>query len=161
MVTNVINNLRKLSRIKKQIVFIIVDIFLIILSLLGSFSLRLEYFYWPEETVFPLIFFFPFVAIPIFYFLGLYNTVIRFIGFNSIWELIKIVSFVALTWSLLVILSGINGIPRSVTLINWLLLLVSIIGVRLLSYWVLYKFFPIDRPKRKIDIIKICICFLN
>ena len=157
MVTNVINNLRKLSRIKKQIVFIIVDIFLIILSLLGSFSLRLEYFYWPEETVFPLIFFFPFVAIPIFYFLGLYNTVIRFIGFNSIWELIKIVSFVALTWSLLVILSGINGIPRSVTLINWLLLLVSIIGVRLLSYWVLYKFFPIDRPKRKIDIIKICI----
>ena len=157
MITNVINNLRKLSRIKKQIVFIIVDIFLIILSLLGSFSLRLEYFYWPEETVFPLVFLFPFVSIPIFYFLGLYNTVIRFIGFNSIWELIKIVSFVALTWSLLVILSGINGIPRSVTLINWLLLLVSIIGVRLLSYWVLYKFFPIDRSKRKIDIIKICI----
>ncbi len=157
MLTSLINKTRGLSRRKKQIILILLDIFLIIFSLLGSFSLRLSYFYWPDERLAALVFLYPILAIPIFYFFGLYNTVIRFIGFNSIWELIKIVSFVALVWSLIVILSGIKGIPRSVTLINWLLLLVSVIGFRLLSYWILYKFFPVEISKKKVDITKICI----
>ncbi len=154
---NLFRKIRNTSRLKKQLIFSTIDIFLIISCLIGSFSIRLGYFYWPADLISLLIFLYPVIAIPLFYSLGLYNTVLRFIGLNTIWELIKTVSFVALVWSLIVILSGVKGIPRSVTLINWLLLLFSIIGIRLLSYWILYNYFPIEKMRRKSEKMNICI----
>jgi FlaA1/EpsC-like NDP-sugar epimerase len=72
---------------------------------------------------------------PIFIKFGLYRTVIRYLGFDALWEVFKAVSLYALIWGLVGFMAAIDGLPRSVILINWVLSLLFISGIRLLAYW--------------------------
>jgi len=119
---------------------LLMDSLIVIVSLLLSFSIRLGEWYWPSDIfIFCLIFGAPIIALPVFYIFGIYQSIIRYIGFKSLWSIIQAVSFYSLVWGILgfMIIGTDQGIPRSVILINWLLVLLLISGVRMLARWLL------------------------
>jgi len=111
------------------------DASVIVAMLWLSFSLRLGEFYWPKANVGFVFLFAPFVAVPIFIKLGLYRAIIRYLGFYSLWVVVKAVSLYALLLAALVLLLGIDHFPRSVHIINWLLVLLTIGGSRMIARW--------------------------
>ena len=135
MLNKFINPFFNLSRFNKQLVILFADIFMLIFALWASFSMRLGTLYSPEETVFILLIVAPVIAIPIFIRLGLYRAIIRYIGFKALWTIIKAVSIYAVIWSALVFISGAVGVPRSVTLINWLAAILLIGSSRMVARW--------------------------
>jgi len=130
-----INWFLSLSRIIKRLIMLSVDILLIVVILIGSFSMRLGEWYWPQNDLLYLIFLAPFVAIPIFIKFGLYRAIVRYIGFKALWTIVQAVSLYALVWGVIVLLSGIEGVPRSVILINWILAMLLIGGSRIVGRW--------------------------
>ena len=68
---------------------------------------------------------------------GLYRAIIRYIGFQALWSVIQATTLYALIWSVLLVLVGIEFLPRSVLLMNWLLIMVAIGGFRMLGRWFL------------------------
>ena len=115
---------------------ILADSVFLILILLFSFSLRLGYWYWPEDTNLLLaIFSAPVIAFLIFVKFGLYRAIIRFIGFRAVWAIAQAVSIYAVIWGVIGFMIAVEGIPRSVILINWALTLLVIGGSRLSARW--------------------------
>jgi len=141
-----IRRLISLAQIYKQLILILIDSFLLIVIILISFSLRIGNFYWPEDNLFWVIFSAPFIAIPIFMHFNLYNTIIRFIGFKSMWMIFQAVSIYSLAWGMLALMAASQGtasiidIPRAVIFINWVLAIVIIVGLRMIAKWVLTSF---------------------
>jgi FlaA1/EpsC-like NDP-sugar epimerase len=137
------NKLTNLSRIKKQLVMIFVDSILVILALLIAFSLRLEFLHWPKEDIIWLIFASPILAVPIFIFNDMYHSMVRFIGSGAFLSIFKGVTIYALAWGLidyLIAIDGlefVEGIPRSVLFINWMLCFIVIGGSRAIANWLL------------------------
>ena len=136
---NLLQKFTILPRSAKRLIMILVDTVLLISSLWLSFSLRLEEWYWPlegiEDEVIWLILFAPVLAIPAFMYFGLYRTIIRYLGAKAIRSLVLAVSFYVLIWGVLALLSGVEGIPRSVVLINGLISLLTIGGSRIFARW--------------------------
>ncbi|MEW5009349.1 MAG: nucleoside-diphosphate sugar epimerase/dehydratase [Cycloclasticus sp.] len=123
------------SRYVKRGMTLVFDFVVITLSLWLAFSLRLGEFYWPEGRVISLFVAAPFVAIPVFIKLGLYRAIIRYIGFHSLWVVVKAVSLYGLLLSAVVLLGSIEVVPRSVHIINWLIALLLVGGSRMVVRW--------------------------
>jgi UDP-N-acetylglucosamine 4,6-dehydratase len=130
-----INWFISLSRISKRLIMLFFDAFLIIAILVSSFSMRLGEWFWPKDDIQFLIYFAPLVAIPIFIWFGLYRAIVRYIGFKALWVIVQAVSLYSLFWGVIVLLSGIQGIPRSVILINWMLGILLVGGSRIIGRW--------------------------
>ena len=73
------SRLTKLSRFSKKLIIIPIDIILLIAILWLSYSIRLDYWYFPKDDTVRLILLAPIIGIPIFSKLGLYQSVIRYI----------------------------------------------------------------------------------
>ena len=138
-----INKIKDLSRYKKQAIMLIVDCVLLIGILFVSYSIRLDYWYFPKDDTLRLILAAPIIGIPIFIKLGMYQLVIRHIDLKALWTLVNSVSLYAIIWGLFGFLSqadfakirgfDVGIIPRSVIIINWLLAIIVICGSRVLS----------------------------
>ena len=121
-----------------------VDSVLAILILLGSFSLRFDSWFWPNNDLFFIIFTTPFILVPIFHSFKLYSSINRFFSSSSLLVIFQAVSFYAVTWALIGYLSGVNTsysypFPRSVILINWFLAIVVFSGSRIYARWLFSK----------------------
>ncbi|MDC0553467.1 polysaccharide biosynthesis protein, partial [Candidatus Pseudothioglobus singularis] len=103
--------------------------------LLFAFSIRLGYWYFPEGDLIFLIFGAPILALPVFFVSRLYHSVVRFIGVKSLITIIQSVSLYAAIWGLMSYMTNIEGVPRSVILINWMLCIIFITGSRLIARW--------------------------
>jgi FlaA1/EpsC-like NDP-sugar epimerase len=129
---------------------ILADSILLVLILLFSFSLRLGYWYWPEDTNLLLaIFSAPVIAFLIFVKFGLYRAIIRFIGFKVVWAIVQAVSIYAVIWGVIGFMIAVEGIPRSVILINWALTLLVIGGSRLGAHWLFSETHNSSNSQRK------------
>ena len=124
-----------LSRVVKRSIMLFVDVLLIVTILTLSFSMRLGEWFWPQGDLVYLLFFAPLVAIPIFIKFGLYRAIVRYIGFKALWVIVQAVSLYALVWGVIALLSGVQGVPRSVILINWILGMLLIGGSRIIGRW--------------------------
>ena len=133
-----VDNLKKLSRANKQLIMCFVDSLALIIVLLASFSVRLGDWYFPSNDLVWLIFGAPIIAIPSFIYFGLYTAVIRYIGFDALWRVSKAASLYALIWGIIGLMSGVNDLPRSVVLINWVQAIFAIGGLRISARWILY-----------------------
>jgi FlaA1/EpsC-like NDP-sugar epimerase len=60
---------------------------------------------------------------------------VRYIGFKALWVIVQAVSLYALVWGVIALLSGMQGVPRSVILINWMLGMLLIGGSRIIGRW--------------------------
>ncbi len=132
---------------------LLIDSVLLVTVILLSFTIRLGYFYWPESDLIWLIFASPVLAIPIFFTFGLYRVVIRYIGFNSLWRVFQATTLYALLWSVLGVLIAVEGIPRSVILINWLLIIIAIGGSRMIARWLLSGFENGKNTSERINVL--------
>jgi FlaA1/EpsC-like NDP-sugar epimerase len=119
----------------KRGIILLFDLLIIELSLWIAFSLRLGEFYLPSGGVGYLFMVAPVLAIPIFIRLGLYRAIIRYLGFHSLWMVVKAVSLYALLLSFVVLLGRIEFVPRSVHIINFLVVLLAIGGSRMIARW--------------------------
>jgi FlaA1/EpsC-like NDP-sugar epimerase len=149
------NSILRLPRSLKRTILISVDLLLLPFSLWLSFSLRLGEPYMPTGSIIYLFIAAPVIAIPIFIRLGLYRAIIRYIGFLAMWAVIKAVSFYTLVWGVLVLLSGVPGVPRSVLLINGIVGVLLIGGSRAIARWWLsgsFKAKESDKQKQRVAI---------
>ena len=110
-----------------------IDSILLVSILLVSFSIRLGYWYFPQSDLIWVILGSPIIAAPIFVRFGLYHAVIRYIGFKALWAVVQAVSLYALIWGVVGFMMAVEGIPRSVILINWALSLLTIGGLRIIA----------------------------
>ena len=128
---------------------IALDAILLIFVLWLSYSIRLDYWYFPKDDTIRLILAAPVIGIPIFLKLGLYNFVIRHIDLKELWIVVQAVSLYALLW-------GIAGsfiqsdfvrergfvveiFPRTVIIINWILAILTIGAIRVSILFILNK----------------------
>jgi FlaA1/EpsC-like NDP-sugar epimerase len=142
-----ISRLTNLSRINKRLFMLFVDAIMLVAVLFVSYSIRLDYWYFPKDDTIRLILAAPIIGIPIFVKLGLYQSVIRHIDFKSLWSILQAVSLYALIWGLVGLFAqadfarergfNIEIFPRSVIIINWLLALLVIIGIRVSARFIL------------------------
>lgn len=123
------------SRYVKRTITLLFDLAVISFALWLAFSLRLGELYWPGVSTWWLFAIAPLVAIPIFIKLGLYRAIIRYLGFHSLWVVVKAVSLYSLLLSAIVLLAQIQGVPRSVHIINWLIALLLVGGSRMVVRW--------------------------
>ena len=128
-----ISTINQLSRVNKQIIIMLSDSIMAVFLLFLAFTIRLGSWSWPESELLLIIFFAPFLLVPIFFSFGLYRSIIRFISFKGYWTIVQAVSLYAVIWGLLTYMISIEGIPRSVILINWMLCIIFIGGSRVLA----------------------------
>lgn len=131
--------LLKLPRKTKQALMLFFDVVAIIGCLFASFCIRLGYWFYPtgDTDLFLAIFAAPLLVLPIFTSFGIYRDVIRYLGFKSLWRITQGVSMYSVSWGLITFMGAVDDIPRSVILINWLLVIIVIGGSRLLVRWLL------------------------
>jgi FlaA1/EpsC-like NDP-sugar epimerase len=138
---SLLRKLLNLSRFRKQSIMLLIDAIAIISILLASFSIRLGAWYFPSSDMVWVIFGAPFISSFIFIRFGLYRSIIRYVSFSALWSIIQAVSLYALIWGLIGFMASLDGIPRSVIIINWVLSLLTISGLRFLARWLFnYEF---------------------
>ena len=130
-----INKIISISRTNKQLIMVLVDSLVLVLILLLSFSIRLGYWYWPESDLIWVILGAPIIAVPVFIWFGLYKEIIRYVGLGILWAIVRAISLYALIWGVVGFMTAVEGIPRSVILINWLFAFVVIAGSRVAARW--------------------------
>ncbi|NKB63386.1 MAG: NAD-dependent epimerase/dehydratase family protein [Gammaproteobacteria bacterium] len=132
-----INYVLSIRRRHKQVLILLVDTLLVIVALWVAFSLRYGEAYDPSGDEIWLWVMAPVLAIPVFLYFSLYQTIIRYIGFVSLWKVFQAISLYSLIWGVCAFLSGIQIVPRSVVMINWLTCLLLVGGARMMARWLL------------------------
>jgi FlaA1/EpsC-like NDP-sugar epimerase len=135
-----IQTLLNLSRNNKQALMLLFDFVAIIGCIFAAFSVRLGYFYYPaaDSMLLLLMFAAPLLALPIFIRFGLYREVIRYVGFKALWHINQAATLYAILWGLFAFMvANWEAFPRSVILINWILVMMTIGGSRLFARWLL------------------------
>ena len=135
--SRLVSTLIGLSRSGKTLIVIIADYSLLVFSFWASLSIRSNTFYVPIIESNFLIFMGPFIAIPIFYFFGLYKSLIRYSNYQSLLTIMIAGSVYTLLWFLGVISAGIVEKPYDFLIINWMMTLFCVGGVRYVARWIL------------------------
>jgi len=149
-----ISRITNLSRFKKQLIMLLFDSMILVSILLSSFSIRLGYWYFPENDLLWVIFGAPMIAAPIFSRFGLYRSIVRYMGFKDIRAIVQAVSLYALIWGVVGFMAAVEGIPRSVVLINWIIALIIIGGFRIVIRQLLNGSLQLYFLKDNTDIIR-------
>ena len=128
-----------LSRGKKRLIMVAADLVALPLALWSAYALRLAE-WWPERYLQPYWWLFvilPPVGVFIFARLGLYRAVVRFMGPQAMWAVIKGSLLMAVLMWAAAYFYGWEGFPRSVPINFALVTLVYVGGTRLLvrSYY--------------------------
>ena len=128
-----------LSRRNKRTLMVLFDACTVIASIFLAFSLRLGHFYYPtgNNQLLLIMIASPILALPIFYAFGFYREVIRYVGFKALWQINQATTLYAVLWALISFMAFIDGIPRTVILINWIIVLMSVGGSRFFARWIL------------------------
>lgn len=129
------------------------DIVLVTLSLWLAFVLRLDQWYWPIKSQWWLFVLTPFLALPTFIRFGLYRTVVRYAGLKDMLAIIQATGLLVLLWFLVTtavmpLYFGIEAVfprymnkaimyPRSIPVLFWIILLLTIGGSRQAVRWLL------------------------
>ena len=113
-----------LSRILKRLLAIILDCVFCIISTWMALSLRLD-----NLIIFDLHYFTPalisiIIAIPVFFFLGLYKVIFRYETGDTLKILAKAIILYALIYSIICVVITIENIPRSIGLMPMTFLMI-------------------------------------
>jgi FlaA1/EpsC-like NDP-sugar epimerase len=128
-----IHNINTLPRSYKRSLLLLSDCIVLIVAIALSLSIRHGELYVMQGREYLLLFIAPFIAMPIFIGFGLYRNIIRYIGLDALWHIVQAVSVYILIWGISVFLLEIEGFPRSVVIINWLLLILFLSSTRLIA----------------------------
>ena len=152
-INKMMKNILLLPRYAKRITAITLDIGLCILCTWLAFYLRLEEFVKINDTTIVPILLSIFLAIPIFWLLGLYRAIFRFTGLSIFFSTSIAVFIYGLLYFSIIGIFGIQNVPRSIGLIQPLLLFFGIISSRLLIKHLLsisYSFKDNSKNKKRV-----------
>ena len=123
------------SRRLKAAMLIGADIVFVLFALWAAFSLRWSYFYIPVGKIWYLFIVAPLIAVPIFIRLGLYRAIIRYIETRALWTIMQATTLYAMIFAFFLYESGIKNVPRTVSLLNWLIILLLVCSSRFFARW--------------------------
>ncbi len=136
------------SRGHKYIFSILSDLLLIELSLFLSLVLVMGDAFSFTRYHFYISIFAAFSSIIVFNGFGLYQVLIRFIGFNLIWKAVQAVAIYSMILSLIVLGWVEAEIPKTFLVLNFINTLVFVIGSRLLARWYLTNYMGLGSGRR-------------
>ena len=131
ILTDLSNNIINLPRYTKRVIAILIDIGLCIFCTWLAFYLRLEEFVKINNVTTLAVEISILLAIPIFWLMGLYKTIFRFQGSSIIFTVFVATSVYALLYFAVISIYGIQGIPRSIGIIQPILLFLAISATRI------------------------------
>ena len=153
ILTEASKNIISLPRYAKRIVAIIIDVGLSILCTWLAFYLRLEEFIRINDITILAVLISISLSIPIFWLFGLYKTLFRFIGVS----IILTVAVASLAYGLLYFavigIYGIQGIPRSIGIIQPILLFLGISGSRIMIQFLFSNMLILKNYKNKKNVL--------
>lgn len=127
-----------LPRGPKRILLIFNDFCLLTLGLWLSFTVRLSMVYVPPSIEFGLLLMAaPAIGVAIFSYMGLYRLVTRYMGQQGSVRILVAIVLTVLSWSLVVVMSGITGVPRSIFIIFGIFAMFFIWSSRQFAGWLL------------------------
>ena len=131
------NSITSLNRYSKRSIAVITDLVLCIVCTWLAFFIRLE-----ELILFKNFNFYPalisvIIAIPIFWLFGIYRTFFRYTSLSIIFTITSSAFVYGILYFLVIGVYGIQGVPRSIGVLQPILLLFAIISSRLLIKYVL------------------------
>jgi len=148
---------------------ILTDIFLVTLSLWLAYTLRLGVWFWPSQIQIWILILTPVLALPVFFYFELYQEVIRYIGHRGMLAIVWATGVLALLWFLtttafLFLYFDIETLfplyfgpeiifPRSVPVIFWMTLILTIGGSRQVVRWILIMPSVSSIPRAKKNIL--------
>jgi FlaA1/EpsC-like NDP-sugar epimerase len=119
-----------LPRAKKQTIILIVDLFLLLMSILISLSISHGYKYLFSSNLNWIIFLLPISSIPIFLKFGLYHSIIRHIGNGTFWPITLSVTLYSLLLGLVNYFFAIEGLTYVTLLFNLIISILIITASR-------------------------------
>ena len=132
-----IKSLVNMSRVKKVLLIMLSDYLLLVGGFWLSLSLRINDFFSPSMPSVYLIVLAPLFALPIFYFFGLYNSLVRYSNYKSVQTITIAITIYSFLWFLLVLIIGIIEKPYDFLIINWLVTIILVGGSRYLARYFL------------------------
>lgn len=154
MLKDVIDSLLASPRSIKRAITVMVDVVAIVFSLWLAFSLRFSTVYIPPQPQWWIFLVAPVIAIPIFIKFGLYRAIIRYLGMQALWTVVQATLLYTIIFAVIVLISNVQGVPRTVYGIQALLLLMIAGGTRLIARWWIHHvhngFSSFARTKRTI-----------
>ena len=132
-----INNLLNLPRLIKRLIALSLDLFCCLFSVWFSYYLRLGNLIPLSERGLDTLIISIIIALPIFLIFGLYKNIFRYSGLYSLLQVSKAISLYGVLFVTLISIIGVNGIPRTIGVIQPLLLLFLIISWRILLRYLL------------------------
>ena len=152
-ITRNIDSILSIHRYHKRLIAIITDVALCILSTWLAFFIRLE-----ELILFKDLNFYPsliscITAIPIFWSFGLYRTIFRYTGLSIIFTILASICVYGLLYFLIIGVYGINGVPRSIGILQPMLLLFAVISSRLLVKYLLTNEYSFSKVSKKKNVL--------
>jgi len=126
-----------LPRFLKQIIVIILDLSLCILSTWFAFYIRLEKFFSIEKSLLTVTLISIVLALPIFWLFGLYRFLFRYSGLNIFFSIFFALFVYGFLFFLFFIVYGVPGVPRSIGILQPILLFFAILILRLFAKYLL------------------------
>ena len=144
-----LNSILNLQRNSKQAIAILTDIGLCILFTWLAFYLRLEKFIKINDITILSVLISISLAIPIFWLSGLYKTMFRFAGLSIILNVALASLAYGLLYFAIIGIYGIKGIPRSIGIIQPLLLFLGILSSRVIIKHIFNKILTENNSNKK------------
>ena len=126
-----------LPRNAKRTVAIFCDLSLCLICVILAFYLRLDQLVPFEKPLISSVLISIFFALPIFWLMGLYRTIFRYSGFSIVLSVFMSVLVYGSLYFCVITLYRIEGVPRSIGIIQPMLLFLGIICTRLLVKFIL------------------------
>ena len=148
MLINLINQIKQLSRKQKQFLMVGGDAVLLPFALWISLSLRLSNL-WPLQYWIAnwwVLLLIPLLSIPLFIHYGLYQAVLKYMGYQVIVATVKAVTLACLCLGTLLMFIRDIYFPRSTIMIFWFVSILIIIASRYVMKSILYLKEPIKKP---------------
>lgn len=133
---NLINNFINLPRFTKQTITILCDLFLCLVCVVVAFYLRLDILVSIRGPVITACLVSMIIAISIFWITGLYHNVLRYSGVSIIFSVFVSVMIYGLIYFSIFTIYRIDNVPRSIGIIQPMLLFFGILSSRLLIKFV-------------------------
>jgi FlaA1/EpsC-like NDP-sugar epimerase len=153
ILTNASKNIVNLPRYAKRIIAIIIDLGLCVLCTWLAFYLRLEQFVKINDVTTLAVLISISLAIPIFWLADLYKAIYRFAG-SSVILTVAVATFAySLLYFAVIGIYGIQGIPRSIGILQPVLLFLAISSSRIIIKYLYISNFTFKNSKNKKNVL--------
>lgn len=125
------------SKLTKQFILLSIDAVLCALATIMAFYLRLESPSFSANPIFLTCLLSVVICLPVFRLTGLYDIMLRFVEWTVAYHVVRSVGLHALIFFLIINILRVDGLPRTVGIIQPICLVFLIVGSRLIARYVL------------------------